>query len=314
MMSAMKDVRAAQDALRMMRPGQLTDRAVSEVVIIGVRFTQLAEAMGALTAAMFCRAQQEELDRRAEEAEEGGAPVRLRSVRRRTLPLPVERPLLRSVPAFALLLAALGAILRAMKAHARGTITAGLTAAVTAGTMTSLVVLTPHATPLPTGPQRTTVLAPVAASPAASVPVLAVGRHQRTHPHAAAPSPSPSHHPKRRLHPSPSPSAYPSASPGTLQVSPLQLGPDGTGTLVLSAEDGPVEWLAVTTGSVTLGRHGGFLAAGESVTLIVRAPGPGSITFSPGDEVIRVTALRALSPVRHCRVTACRYMTSATGS
>ena len=293
--SVLREWEAAHAALRRMRPGPLTDRAISEVVIIGIRLAESAAAIETLIATMGCLERQDEADRRAEAAEQAGAPVRLRSVRRRTLPLPVERPL-RSVPLVAVLLGCVSAVWRVMKAHARGTVTAGLTAAFTAGTMTSLVVLTPHATPAPRGPQQTTILAPAAASPVASVPVLAV-HGQPKHRHAAAPLPAPSRHPRRKPHPSPSATASPSATPGTLLVSPLQLGPDGTGTLVLTAEDGAVEWMAVTTGSVTLGRHGGFLASGESVTLVVRAPGPGSITFSPGDQVIRVAPLSGLEPV-----------------
>jgi hypothetical protein len=298
--SVLREWEAAHAALRRMRPGPLTDRAISEVVIIGIRLAESAAAIETLIAAMGCLERQDEADRRAEAAEQAEAPVRLRSVRRRTLPLPVERPL-RSVPVIAVLLGCASAVWRAMKAHAARTATTGLMAAAAAGMTTSYVVLAPHSTATPTGPQQTTILAPAAASPAASVPVLAARGH-RKHQHAAAvPSPSPSRHPRRKPHPSPSATASPSATPGTLLVSPLQLGPDGTGTLVLTAEDGPVEWFAVTTGSVTLGRHGGFLAAGESVTLVVRAPGPGSITFSPGGEVIRVAPLPAspgLEPVR----------------
>ncbi|MEV5709294.1 sigma-70 family RNA polymerase sigma factor, partial [Actinoallomurus sp. NPDC052274] len=80
----------------------------------------------------------------------------------------------------------------------------------------------------------------------------------------------------------------PAADNGWVYAEPgrLRLGSGGTGTVVLQAVDGAVQWHAAATGAVTVEPSDGSLGPGETGRTFVRAPGDGPgeavITFSPG--------------------------------
>ncbi|GAA4605612.1 hypothetical protein GCM10023195_19650 [Actinoallomurus liliacearum] len=80
----------------------------------------------------------------------------------------------------------------------------------------------------------------------------------------------------------------PAADNGWVYAVPgrLRLGSGGTGTVVLQAVDGAVQWHAATTGAVTVEPSDGSLGPGATGKTVVRAPGDGPgeavITFSPG--------------------------------
>jgi len=278
--SALRSVRAAEAALQPMR-GHLADRAVLEVAALGMQLGRLAAAVEAHSAAMFCRQQADEMDRRAAEA---AAPARSVTSRR---PAAAGR-LLRSVPAVALLAAAGAAVRHALRAHARGTVAASLTAAVTAGTMTSLV-LTPHAVTAqgPSVPPAA-VAAPAAAAPA-SRHAAAPRRHRHRHrPAAVFPQP-----PRTRA-PSPPPSATPAAAPGSLLLSSpvMMLAIGATGELNLTASGGDVAWSLSADPGITLSATSGVLRAGLSVTVAVTRTDArtGTVWAEPGGQAVRVTA------------------------
>lgn len=87
------------------------------------------------------------------------------------------------------------------------------------------------------------------------------------------------------------------ARAGTLSVSrgTLNLGTGSTGTIVLTADGGPVSWSASSSSNlVELSSTSGSLSAGESVTVTVTlarhtAGGSATIAFGPGAEHVQVT-------------------------
>jgi BACON domain-containing protein len=87
--------------------------------------------------------------------------------------------------------------------------------------------------------------------------------------------------PRTRAQAPASPTASTSRTPspaGTLVVAPdqLDLGPDRTGQLTLTAQGGPVSWSASSSSTLTVSGSQGTLQAGQSVTLVVTVnPGSG---------------------------------------
>lgn len=156
---------------------------------------------------------------------------------------------------------------------------------------TPTATATPSATPTPSA----TATPSVTASPSATASATASGR----------PGPSSSASPTgtpatggTSAPPAPKPSVTTTRpAQGTLAVSPstVMVSPFQSGSVTLTAEDGPVSWsIASSSAALTLSATSGTLAAGQSVTVSVTAQDTGQrrfsaeLTVSPGDEVITV--------------------------
>jgi RNA polymerase sigma factor (sigma-70 family) len=95
--------------------------------------------------------------------------------------------------------------------------------------------------------------------------------------------------------PTSSPASSPTTPPGTLAVSPaggsLGINPNRVATITLTAVGGPVSWSAAqtsghTSGQLTISPASGDLAAGQSVTVTIRANPHANgqvVTVTPGD-------------------------------
>lgn len=122
-------------------------------------------------------------------------------------------------------------------------------------------------------------------------PTFPLGATGSAAPRMALPSPP------RRVHQYGPDSPAGAAGPGTLSVSAffLDVGTGSTGTVRLQAQGGPLTWLTSVSGPLRLSRSGGWLAAGQSITLgvmVFRAPashGSATITFQPGGQQLTVT-------------------------
>jgi hypothetical protein len=98
-----------------------------------------------------------------------------------------------------------------------------------------------------------------------------------------------------------SPTASDTAAAGTLEVSPatLDITSPGTGSITLTASGGPVDWsVSVPPGKtkkddIEVTTTSGTLAAGDTITISVTVNSATKpkvkLTFSPGDEIVKIT-------------------------